>query len=115
MVPVANLIAFALVAVPIILLPGPSVLFVIGRSVSLGRRGGLLSVLGNGLGAFVVVLAVAFGLGLVIAQSVILFTVVKFVGAGYLIYLGVQAIRHRRDRADATTAPVAPARPWRLV
>ena len=115
MVPAANLVAFALVAVPIILLPGPSVLFVIGRSLSLGRRGGLLSVLGNGLGAFVVVLAVAFGLGLVIAQSVILFTVVKIAGAGYLIYLGVQAIRHRRERADAATGPVAAARPWRLV
>ena len=115
MVPVANLVAFALVAVPIILLPGPSVLFVIGRSLSLGRTGGLLSVLGNGLGAFVVVLAVAFGLGLVIAQSVILFTVVKIVGAGYLIYLGVQAIRHRKQRADAATEPVAAARPWRLV
>jgi len=115
MLPVANLVAFALVAVPIILLPGPSVLFVIGRSLSLGRTGGLLSVLGNGLGAFVVVLAVAFGLGLVIAQSVILFTVVKLAGAGYLIYLGVQAIRHRKERADAATEPVAAARPWRLV
>ena len=115
MVPVANLVAFTLVAVPIILLPGPSVLFVIGRSLSLGRKGGLLSVLGNGLGAFVVVLAVAFGLGLVIAQSVILFTVVKIAGAGYLIYLGVQAIRHRTQRADAATEPVAAARPWRLV
>jgi threonine/homoserine/homoserine lactone efflux protein len=115
MVPLANLVAFSLVAIPIILLPGPSVLFVIGRSLSLGRIGGLLSVAGNAAGAFVVVLAVAFGVGIVIAESAILFTVIKTVGAGYLIYLGVQAIRHRRDRADAATATVPPTRKWKLL
>ena len=115
MVPVPNLVAFALVAIPIILLPGPSVLFVIGRSLSLGRIGGLLSVLGNAAGALVVVVAVAFGVGIIIAESAILFTAIKIVGAGYLIYLGVQAIRHRRDRADAATAPVRPTSKLRLL
>ncbi|CAN5348448.1 LysE family translocator [soil metagenome] len=115
MVPLANLVAFALVAIPIILLPGPSVLFVIGRSLSLGRIGGLLSVVGNALGALVVVVAVAFGVGIIIAESAILFTVIKIVGAGYLIYLGVQAVRHRRDRADAATAPVRPTSKLRLL
>ena len=105
MVPAANLLAFALVAIPIILLPGPAVLFVIGRSLSLGRMGGLLSVLGNAVGGLVIVAAVALGVGYVIAQSVILFTVIKIVGGAYLIYLGVQAIRHRRERADAAAAP----------
>ena len=111
MVPAANLLAFALVAIPIILLPGPAVLFVIGRSLSLGRMGGLLSVLGNAAGGLVIVAAVALGVGYVIAQSVILFTVIKIVGGAYLIYLGVQAIRHRRERADAATAP-APTTSW---
>jgi len=115
MVPLANLIAFALVAIPIILLPGPSVLFVIGRSLSLGRIGGLLSVLGNAAGALVVVIAVAFGVGIIIAESAILFTAIKIVGAGYLIYLGVQAIRHRRDRADAAIAPVRQTSKIRLL
>jgi threonine/homoserine/homoserine lactone efflux protein len=115
MVPLGNLLAFTLVAIPIILLPGPSVLFVIGRSLSLGRVGGLLSVAGNAAGAFVVVLAVAFGVGIIIAESAILFTIIKVVGAGYLIYLGIQAIRHRRERGDAATAPVAPTRRWRLL
>lgn len=104
MVPTANLLAFCLVAIPLILVPGPSVLFVIGRSLSLGRLGGLLSVVGNAAGAFVVVLAVAFGVGIVVAQSVVIFTIVKVLGAAYLIYLGVQAIRHRRERSDAATA-----------
>jgi threonine/homoserine/homoserine lactone efflux protein len=115
MVPAANLLAFVLVAIPIILLPGPSVLFVIGRSLSLGRVGGLLSVLGNAVGALVCVVAVAFGVGIVIAESAILFTAIKVVGAAYLIYLGVQAIRHRRDRADAATAPVRPTSKTRLL
>lgn len=107
--------AFALVAFPLILVPGPSVLFVIGRSLSLGRVGGLLSVLGNSLGAFVIAVFVAFGLGTVIGQSAVLFTIVKVAGAGYLIYLGVQAIRHRRAIADATTATVTPRAQWRLL
>ena len=105
MVPTANLIAFVLVATPIILAPGPSVLFIIGRSLSLGRVGGLLSVVGNAVGGLVIVVAVAFGVGIIIAQSVVIFTVVKIVGAAYLIYLGVQAIRHRRTSAAAVASP----------
>lgn len=113
--PLANLVAFALVALPIILLPGPGVLFVIGRSLSLGRGGGLLSVIGTTLGGFVAVVAVALGVGILIAQSIVVFTVIKVIGAGYLIYLGVQAIRHRKERADATTAVVAPRRTWAIL
>lgn len=115
MLPTSNLIAFALVAIPIILVPGPSVLFILGRSLSLGRMGGLLSVVGNAAGALVAVVAVAFGVGIVIAQSVVVFTIVKIVGAAYLIYLGVQAIRHRRASAHAVTNPVAPRAKWRLL
>lgn len=115
MVPVANIVAFVLVAIPLILVPGPSVLFVIGRSLSLGKVGGLLSVVGNSLGALVAAVFVALGLGIVIAQSAVLFTVVKIAGAAYLIYLGVQAIRHRRAHADATTATVAPRAKWKLL
>ncbi len=115
MVPLTNLVAFALVAIPLILVPGPSVLFVIGRSLSLGRVGGLLSVLGNSLGALVAAVFVALGLGIVIAQSAVLFTIVKIAGAAYLIYLGVQAIRHRRAHADAAIAVIAPRAKWRLL
>ncbi len=115
MVPLANLIAFTLVAIPIILIPGPSVLFAIGRSLSLGKVGGLLTVFGNVIGTAVPIVAVAFGVGIVIAQSVILFTVIKIVGAAYLIYLGIQAIRHRKEKADAATAVVAPRAAWRIM
>lgn len=115
MVPTANLVAFALISIPIILIPGPSVLFAIGRALALGRVGGLLSVLGNGLGILVAVVAVAFGVGYLIAESVVLFTVIKIAGAGYLIYLGIQAIRHRNARADAMSVEVAPTPKWKLL
>jgi threonine/homoserine/homoserine lactone efflux protein len=107
MVPVPNLLAFVLASVLLILLPGPSVLFVLGRSIALGKRGGLLSVLGNALGMLPAIAAVALGIGALVAQSVVVFTVVKIVGAAYLVFLGVQAIRHRRERAmpDQSAAP----------
>lgn len=94
------LAAFGLASLVIIIIPGPSVLFVIGRSLTHGRRGGLMSVLGNELGALPLVVAVAFGVGTIVAQSIVLFTIVKLVGAAYLTYLGVQAIRHRRAGLD---------------
>ena len=99
--------AFGLASVLLTLIPGPTVLFVVGRSLSLGRRAGLLSVLGNTLGLLPIVLAVALGVGALVAESVVLFTAVKVVGAAYLVHLGVQAIRTRGGAvtAVATTAP----------
>jgi threonine/homoserine/homoserine lactone efflux protein len=107
MVPWPNLLAFALASALLIVIPGPSVLFVLGRSLALGRRGGLLSVLGNALGMLPAIAAVALGIGALVAQSVVVFTIVKVVGAAYLVFLGVQAIRHRKARAmpDASAAP----------
>jgi len=94
--------------------PGPSVLFVIGRSLALGWKGGVLTVLGNAAGQLVQVAAVALGVGIVVAQSVILFSAVKLAGAAYLVYLGIKAIRHRRDHLSTERPPVDP-RPLRLV
>ncbi|MGY3318759.1 LysE family translocator [Arthrobacter sp. TE12232] len=101
MVPAPNLLAFALAALVLIAVPGPSVLFVIGRTLALGRKGGLLSVAGNAGGELVQIAAVAVGVGVVLAQSLLLFSVVKFAGAAYLVYLGIQAIRHRGSGATA--------------
>lgn len=108
MIPTSNLLAFGLASIPLIIIPGPSVLFTIGRSLSLGRRGGLLTVVGNSIGAFVITLAIAVGLGTILEESVVLFTVVKVLGAAYIVFLGVQAIRHRRQKADAITADIRP-------
>ena len=95
MIPVENVLAFVIASVVIIVIPGPSVLFVIGRSIALGRRAGVLSVAGNALGTVPAVVAVAFGVGAIVASSVVVFTVIKIAGAVYLVYLGIQAIRHR--------------------
>jgi threonine/homoserine/homoserine lactone efflux protein len=102
---VGTIVAFVLASFVIIVIPGPSVLFVIGRSLTLGRRAGLLSVVGNEAGVVPVVFAVAFGVGAIVEASIVLFTIIKIVGACYLAYLGIQAIRHRKDNlAKATEA-----------
>ena len=108
MVPTSSLIAFAATAFALIVIPGPSVLFVISRGVALGRRAAVATVLGNAAGAYAQVVVVALGLGALIERSATLFTAVKLVGAAYVVYLGVQAIRHRVRLAsviDAATAP----------
>lgn len=113
MPPIENLVAFIAASVVIIVIPGPSVLFVIGRSIALGRRAGVLSVVGNTLGTTPAVIAVAFGVGAIVASSIVAFTVLKIVGAIYLVWLGIQAIRHRNARA--TGAVARPTSSWTLL
>ena len=115
MVSGAHLIAFAATAFIIIVIPGPSVLFVIGRALSLGRGPAIASVVGNGFGVYVVAVLVAFGLGSVVQRSDFVFVCVKLVGGLYLVWLGVQAIRHRRDLAAALGATSAPTSRWRAM
>ncbi|MFD4457531.1 LysE family translocator [Nocardia sp. NPDC058480] len=95
MVSSAHLASFAGLAFLLVIVPGPSVLFTIGRALTVGRRSALMTVLGNSVGVYGQVVAVAFGLGAVVAASAAVFTAIKLVGAAYLVYLGVQAIRHR--------------------
>lgn len=114
MVPLSHLIPFAIAAALLIALPGPSVLFAIGRTLALGRRSGLLSVVGNGGGMLVQTALVALGVGAIVSESIVVLTVVKFAGAAYLIYLGIQAIRHRKD-VVAPTQAVAPRSALRLI
>jgi threonine/homoserine/homoserine lactone efflux protein len=106
MIGTGHLLAFAAVAFALIVVPGPSVLFVISRGVALGRRAALATVVGNAAGVYVQVVAVALGVGTIVARSQTAFAAVKLVGAGYLVWLGTQAIRHRRAVASALNAPV---------
>lgn len=101
MIPAGNLLAFSLTALVIVLLPGPNVLFTIGRALALGRKAALLTVLGTATGMYVQVILVSLGLGVLLEKSIVLMTVVKFVGAAFLVYLGIQAIRHRHDAVKA--------------
>jgi threonine/homoserine/homoserine lactone efflux protein len=106
MPPSSHLLAFTVTAFVIILIPGPSVLFTVSRAIVLGRVAGIATVAGNTVGAFTQVLAVAFGIGPLIERSIALFTVLKLAGAGYLVFLGVQAIRHRHSLAAALSQQV---------
>lgn len=110
MIPIENILAFAVASVVIIVIPGPSVLFVIGRSIALGRRAGLLSVLGNALGTVPAVVAVAVGVGAIVAASVFAFTMIKIAGAIYLVYLGIEAIRHRHAEVPGPGHVPTPSR-----
>ncbi len=103
----AELVAFSLTSMVLIAIPGPSVLFVISRSLSFGRRAGLATVVGNSVGEYAVVIAVAVGIGPLVEDSIVAFTAIKLVGAAYLIYLGIQALRHRRSVATALNAAQA--------
>ena len=102
MPPTSALLAFAASAFVLIIIPGPSVLFVVSRAVAHGRRAALLTVVGNAGGAYTQALLVAIGLGAIVERSAAVYHAVKLVGAAYLVYLGIRMIRERR----ATTGVV---------
>lgn len=112
MLDTTQLLTFAAMSFAVIVVPGPSVLFVIGRGVALGRRAALATVVGNAAGAYVLVLMIAAGLGPLLERSKQLLMIVKLAGAAYLLWLGVKAIRDRRKLVDAIGAPVEPRRTW---
>lgn len=94
-------VTFLLASLLFIQVPGPSLLFTLGRALTVSLHDALLSVVGNALGLLAQIVLVAVGLGAVVAASATAYTVIKVVGAAYVVWLGVQAIRHR---ADARTA-----------
>jgi threonine/homoserine/homoserine lactone efflux protein len=96
--------AFAVAAFVLIVIPGPSVLFVVGRALAHGRRTALASVVGNAVGVEAVAVCVALGIGTLVERSALAFTIVKLAGAAYLVWLGIDAIRHRRGLLSAVAA-----------
>jgi threonine/homoserine/homoserine lactone efflux protein len=112
--PLDRLLPFAAVALVILLIPGPSVLFVVGRSVALGRRAGVVTAAGNEVGELLQVAAVALGIGAIVERSLLVFTILKLLGACYIVYLGVRAIRERRALAGVLDGVIAPRRTTRI-
>jgi len=104
MVPGDHLLVFALMSLGLIIVPGPNVLFIISRSLMLGRTAGVGTALGGQVGVYAQVGAVAFGVGAIVESSAAVFTALRLAGALYLVYLGVQAFRHRRDLGAALSA-----------
>ena len=113
MVSTGQLLGFGLASLVLIVVPGPGVLFVVGRALAHGRRTALATALGHAAGNYVVAACVAVGLGALLQRSVEAFVIVKIAGALYLIWLGVHAIRHRKSLADAMAMATPPREGWR--
>jgi threonine/homoserine/homoserine lactone efflux protein len=110
-----RLLGFALASLVLIVIPGPGVLFVIGRALAHGRRTALATALGHAGGNYLVAACVAVGLGTLLQRSVEAFVIVKVAGALYLIWLGIHAIRQRKSLAAAMAVPVPPREGRRAV
>jgi threonine/homoserine/homoserine lactone efflux protein len=108
MVPTDRLLTFAAAAFVLIVIPGPSVLFEVSRSVALGRRAGLATVAGNAAGELAQATAVAVGIGAIVQRWAPLFTVLKVAGALYIVFLGIRAIRDRRALSEVFDATMLP-------
>src|SRR5215210_4567633 len=89
----STLIVFAAASLALLIVPGPAVVYIVTRSLSQGRTAGVVSMLGVQTGGLVHVAAAALGISAVIASSATAFAVVKYAGAAYLVYLGVQKLR----------------------
>jgi threonine/homoserine/homoserine lactone efflux protein len=113
MVTMHQALAFGLVALVVIAIPGPSVVFTVGRALTYGRSVALTTVVGNSFGLLAALVLVVLGLGRLVATSELVFEVVKAAGACYLIYLGIQSLRHRHgitlhDEDRSAAAPLKP-------
>lgn len=99
----SQLAAFFIASLAIIIVPGPSVLFTLARGVAWGRAVAVLTVLGNSLGTLVLSVLVAVGLGPLLSRSHAFSVTLQLAGGLYLLWLGSQALRHRREHARAMT------------
>lgn len=108
-----SFLTFLLTALVLAITPGPGIAYVVARTVAGGRAEGLASCLGTGIGGMLHVAAAAAGLSLLIAQSAMAFSVVKYLGAAYLVYLGVRLLLRKGQPAGA--APVPAKGEWRAL
>jgi threonine/homoserine/homoserine lactone efflux protein len=92
-----SLVAFFIAAIVLAVTPGPGIAYVVARTVAGGQKEGLASCFGTGVGGMFHVLAAALGLSLIVAQSAVAFNLVKYVGAAYLVYLGVRLLMRKDD------------------
>jgi len=100
-----SFLAFFFAAVILAITPGPGIAYVVARTVAGGRSEGLASCFGTGIGGMLHVLAAALGLSLIVAQSAVAFNMVKYLGAAYLVYLGIRLLVSKKQ--DLAVKPVA--------
>ena len=109
----STIAAFAAASFILLIIPGPAVLYIVNRSVSDGRDAGLAAVAGLSLGNLVHALAAAVGLSAVLATSAAAFNTVKWLGAGYLVYVGVRTLIQPPTEIDPTQPGVSPRKAFR--
>ncbi|MEO6734466.1 MAG: LysE family translocator [Ferruginibacter sp.] len=100
---IINFETFLLTGILLNLTPGNDTIFILGRSIAQGRKAGIMSVLGISTGSLVHTMLAAFGLSVIIAQSILLFNIVKYAGAAYLVYMGIKMLI---DRSPLNINPV---------
>lgn len=111
---IQNLYLFFIASLLLNLAPGNDMIYVASRSISQGIKAGIISAVGVFIGCFVHILAAVFGLSIIIMQSAFLFEIIKLLGAGYLIYLGVKAFINKSDfNSDIPTLPKVNT--WKLL
>jgi threonine/homoserine/homoserine lactone efflux protein len=107
-----ELLGYTLASFVLIVVPGPGVLFVVGRALAHGRRTAIATAAGHACGNYVVAACVAVGLGTLLERSAQVFVAVKLAGALYLVWLGIQAFRHRRALAGVLSDAVPSRAGW---
>lgn len=113
-----DLATFLIAGVLLALVPGADTMFIIGKSVANGRKGGVLSVLGTSSGVMVHTLLAAFGISLLITKSIIAFQILKIGGAVYLVYLGIKMFRNKSEvntpETTANGSTLASSNSWKI-
>jgi len=104
---------FVLASLALLVVPGPAVLYIVARSMHQGRAAGIASVAGVQVGAFVHIVAAAFGLSALLLSSAIAYNAVRYLGAAYLLYLGLRQVFSREPAQPADSA-LAPEPLWRV-
>jgi len=103
----STLVVFLLAALALLLIPGPAVLYIVARGIQQGRAAGVVSALGVGAGGFVHVLAATAGLSALLLSSALAFSAVKYLGAAYLLILGIRTLLSAGSGHEVKTAPPA--------
>jgi threonine/homoserine/homoserine lactone efflux protein len=109
---ISNLSLFVIAALTLLLTPGPAVLYIITRSIDQGRRAGLVSVVGIQTGGLFHVAAAALGISAILMSSALAFDLVKYLGAAYLVYLGIRKLTSKVEAE--TDVDVPPDSLWRI-
>jgi threonine/homoserine/homoserine lactone efflux protein len=99
---------FVMASLVLLLTPGPAVLYIVARSIEQGKAAGLVSVLGIHLGTIVHITAAAIGLSALIVSSALAFAVVKYLGAAYLVWIGIRTLLARDPHPEAPAVPAEP-------